>query len=71
MNDLIKCFLIGPTGCGKSTLLDILADRKDSHGLSGSVFVSGQIRPTYFKYVIGYVIQDGRKCLIFFLFIFV
>jgi ABC-type multidrug transport system ATPase subunit len=53
--------LIGPTGCGKSTLLDILADRKASHGLSGNVFVSGQPRPIYFKYVIGYVIQDGRN----------
>jgi len=57
--------LIGPTGCGKSTLLDILADRKDSRGLSGSVFVSGQPRPSYFKYIIGYVIQDGRNHLFF------
>jgi len=57
--------LIGPTGCGKSTLLDILADRKDSRGLSGSVLVSGQPRPTYFKYVIGYVIQDGKNYLLF------
>ena len=54
-------FSIGPTGCGKSTLLDILADRKDSRGLSGSVFVSGQTRPSYFKYVIGYVVQNGRE----------
>jgi ATP-binding cassette subfamily G (WHITE) protein 2 len=51
--------LLGPTGCGKSTLLDILADRKENRGLSGNVFVSGQVRPSYFKYVIGYVIQDG------------
>ncbi|CAF4264864.1 unnamed protein product, partial [Rotaria sordida] len=50
--------ILGPTGCGKSTLLDILADRKDSHGLSGNVLVSGQPRPSYFKYIIGYVIQD-------------
>jgi ATP-binding cassette subfamily G (WHITE) protein 2 len=57
--------LLGPTGCGKSTLLDILADRKDNHGLSGRVFVSGQPRPTYFKYFIGYVIQDGREILFF------
>ncbi|CAF1236409.1 unnamed protein product [Adineta steineri] len=50
--------ILGPTGCGKSTLLDILADRKDNRGLSGTVLVSGQPRPSYFKYVIGYVIQD-------------
>jgi ATP-binding cassette subfamily G (WHITE) protein 2 len=50
---------IGPTGCGKSTLLDILADRKDSRGLTGNVFVSGRPRPAYFKYTVGYVIQDG------------
>ncbi|CAF3299285.1 unnamed protein product [Rotaria socialis] len=50
--------LLGPTGCGKSTLLDILADRKGSRGLSGNVLVSGQPRPSYFKYIIGYVTQD-------------
>ncbi|CAF0761647.1 unnamed protein product [Rotaria sp. Silwood1] len=50
--------ILGPTGCGKSTLLDILADRKDNHGLTGTVLVSGQTRPSYFKYIIGYVIQD-------------
>ncbi|CAF4354088.1 unnamed protein product, partial [Adineta steineri] len=32
--------------------------RKDNRGLSGTVLVSGQARPSYFKYVIGYVIQD-------------
>jgi ATP-binding cassette subfamily G (WHITE) protein 2 len=57
--------LIGPTGCGKSTLLDILADRKDSRGLSGGVLISGRPRPSYFKYVIGYVIQDGNNYLLF------
>ncbi|UJR24825.1 hypothetical protein I4U23_006199 [Adineta vaga] len=50
--------ILGPTGCGKSTLLDILADRKDKYGLSGTILVSGQSRPSYFKYAIGYVIQD-------------
>ncbi|CAF1548836.1 unnamed protein product [Adineta ricciae] len=50
--------ILGPTGCGKSTLLDILADRKDRRGLSGTVLLSGQPRPSYFKYAIGYVTQD-------------
>ena len=47
-NIIFIYLLIGPTGCGKSTLLDILADRKDNHGLSGNVFVSGQPRPSLF-----------------------
>ncbi|CAF2615040.1 unnamed protein product [Rotaria sp. Silwood2] len=50
--------ILGPTGCGKSTLLDILADRKDSHGLTGDVLLSGRSRPAYYKYTVGYVIQD-------------
>ena len=53
----------GPSGCGKSTLLDILADRKDTRGLTGNVLVSGRSRPSYFKYMVGYVIQDGRRNL--------
>ncbi len=74
-NVFLFIYLLGPTGCGKSTLLDILADRKDNRGLSGNVFVSGQPRPTYFKYIVGYVIQDGIgilyfliKCFCFFFF---
>lgn len=54
-------FFQGPTGCGKSTLLDILADRKSHEGLSGNVYVCGQTRPNNFKYVIGYVIQEGKS----------
>jgi ATP-binding cassette subfamily G (WHITE) protein 2 len=53
--------LIGPTGSGKTTLLDILADRKDSRGLTGNVFVSGKARPTCFKYTVGYVVQNGIR----------
>lgn len=57
-------FLLGPTGCGKSTLLDILADRKDHQGLSGNIYVSGHIRPKYFRHMIGYVIQDGKEIIL-------
>ena len=50
--------ILGPTGCGKSSLLDVLADRKDPHGLSGQVFVDGYSPPPSFKYIVGYVVQD-------------
>ncbi|CAF4359967.1 unnamed protein product, partial [Rotaria sp. Silwood2] len=46
------------TGSGKTSLLDILADRKDRHGLSGDVLINGQARPENFKYQVGYVVQD-------------
>ncbi|CAF1254458.1 unnamed protein product [Rotaria magnacalcarata] len=50
--------LMGSTGCGKSSLLDILAHRKDRHGLSGQIFVDGSPAPSSFKYMVGYVVQD-------------
>ncbi|CAF1473262.1 unnamed protein product [Adineta steineri] len=50
--------IMGPTGCGKSSLLDVLADRKDPHGLSGQIFVDGCPPPPSFKYIVGYVVQD-------------
>lgn len=49
---------LGPTGCGKSSLLDILADRKDHHGLEGDVLVDGHPLPSSYKYLVGYVVQD-------------
>jgi hypothetical protein len=51
----------GPSGCGKSSLLDILADRKDTKGLTGRVLVSGKPRSKNFKYSIGYVVQEGKE----------
>ena len=51
-------YIEGPTGCGKSSLLDILAARKDLHGLSGRVLVDGMPLPASFKYMVGYVVQD-------------
>ena len=39
-------------------MLDILADRKDRHGLSGQVLINGLSPPSSFKYMVGYVVQD-------------
>ncbi|CAF4435094.1 unnamed protein product [Rotaria sp. Silwood2] len=50
--------IMGPTGCGKSSLLDILAYRKDNHGVSGQVFIDGYPPPSSYKYIVGYVVQD-------------
>ena len=48
----------GPTGCGKSSLLDILADRKNSQGLTGRILLDGMPRDPSFKYNVGYVVQE-------------
>lgn len=48
----------GPSGCGKSSLLDVLADRKDPYGLSGTVLVRGVPRDSSYRYTVGYVVQD-------------
>lgn len=53
---------LGPTGCGKSSLLDVLADRKDPHGLSGQVFIDGKSPPPSYKYIVGYVVQQDIVC---------
>ncbi|XP_006143313.1 ATP-binding cassette sub-family G member 2 [Tupaia chinensis] len=50
--------ILGPTGGGKSSLLDVLAARKDPHGLSGDVLINGAPRPSNFKCNSGYVVQD-------------
>ncbi|XP_003414134.1 broad substrate specificity ATP-binding cassette transporter ABCG2 isoform X1 [Loxodonta africana] len=50
--------ILGPTGGGKSSLLDVLAERKDPHGLSGDVLINGAPRPANFKCNSGYVVQD-------------
>jgi ATP-binding cassette subfamily G (WHITE) protein 2 len=51
--------ILGPTGSGKSSLLDILANRKDHHGLEGQVFLDGKIQTEDYKYRVGYVVQDN------------
>jgi len=50
--------IMGPTGSGKTTLLDILADRKDKSGLSGTVLINGRRKPPNYKCAVGYVVQD-------------
>ncbi|XP_053317585.1 broad substrate specificity ATP-binding cassette transporter ABCG2 isoform X2 [Spea bombifrons] len=50
--------ILGPTGSGKSSLLDVLAARKDPHGLSGEVLIDGKPQPANFKCTSGYVVQD-------------
>ncbi|NXH68814.1 ABCG2 protein, partial [Hydrobates tethys] len=50
--------ILGPTGSGKSSLLDILATRKDPHGLSGDILINGAPQPANFKCTSGYVVQD-------------
>ncbi|XP_048364709.1 broad substrate specificity ATP-binding cassette transporter ABCG2-like [Sphaerodactylus townsendi] len=50
--------ILGPTGSGKSSLLDILATRKDPHGLTGEILINGFPQPPQFKCMSGYVVQD-------------
>ncbi|KAM6177484.1 broad substrate specificity ATP-binding cassette transporter ABCG2-like [Erethizon dorsatum] len=50
--------IMGPAGAGKSVLLDVLAARKDPHGLSGDVLINGAPHPADFKCHSGYVAQD-------------
>lgn len=38
-------------------LLDILAARKDPHGLSGNILINGAPQPANFKCTSGYVVQ--------------
>ncbi|XP_004848110.1 ATP-binding cassette sub-family G member 2 [Heterocephalus glaber] len=50
--------IMGPTGGGKSVLLNVLAGRKDRHGISGDVLINGAPPPADFKHKSGYVVQD-------------
>ncbi|XP_020020687.1 broad substrate specificity ATP-binding cassette transporter ABCG2 isoform X2 [Castor canadensis] len=50
--------IMGPPGGGKSLLLDVLAARKDPHGLSGDVLINGAPRPANFRSISGYVLQE-------------
>ncbi|XP_071951918.1 broad substrate specificity ATP-binding cassette transporter ABCG2-like isoform X2 [Antedon mediterranea] len=50
--------ILGPSGSGKTSLLDVLAARKETRGLEGTVLIDGNIQPSNFKLVSGYVVQD-------------
>ncbi|KAF5897265.1 ATP-binding cassette sub-family G member 2-like, partial [Clarias magur] len=50
--------ILGATGSGKSSFLDVLAARKDPHGLTGEVLIDGAPQPPNFKCLSGYVVQD-------------
>jgi len=50
---------MGASGGGKTSLLDVLADRKDAAGVSGTVLVNGKPRDkATFMHQSGYVVQD-------------
>lgn len=49
--------LMGSSGAGKTTLLDVLAQRKTSGSIHGSVLVDGRPLPVSFQRSAGYVEQ--------------
>ena len=50
--------IMGASGGGKTSLLDVLADRKDAAGVSGTVLVNGKPRDkATFMHQSGYVVQ--------------
>jgi ABC-type multidrug transport system fused ATPase/permease subunit len=50
--------IMGASGGGKTSLLDVLADRKDSSSVTGSVLVNGKPRvKSVFMHQSGYVVQ--------------
>jgi ATP-binding cassette, subfamily G (WHITE), member 2 len=50
--------LVGPSGAGKTTLLDMLAGRKTTGRLAGSVFMNGHPVDRAFKRLSAYVAQE-------------
>ncbi|XP_013371603.1 PREDICTED: ATP-binding cassette sub-family G member 2-like isoform X4 [Chinchilla lanigera] len=49
--------ILGPPRAGKSLLLNVLAARKNPHGLSGDILINGEPYPANFKCYSGYVAQ--------------
>ncbi|XP_041498015.1 ATP-binding cassette sub-family G member 3-like [Microtus oregoni] len=50
--------IMGPQDGSRSLLLDVLAARKDPHGLSGDILINGKPRPANFTCTSGYVPQN-------------
>ncbi|XP_023676244.2 broad substrate specificity ATP-binding cassette transporter ABCG2-like [Paramormyrops kingsleyae] len=51
--------IMGPTGSGKTSLLDVIAGRKDPHGLrSGQVLVDSKVVTSDLRLSSAYVVQD-------------
>ncbi|CAO2639107.1 ATP-binding cassette sub-family G member 3, partial [Lemmus lemmus] len=50
--------IMGPQDESRSLLLDVLAARKDPHGLSGDILINGNPRPANFTCTSGYVPQN-------------
>eukprot|EP01135_Chromosphaera_perkinsii_P002144 Nk52_evm78s217 gene=Nk52_evmTU78s217 len=49
--------LMGPSGAGKSTLLDVIAGRKNTGNITGTIKYDGQDAPRNFKQITSYVQQ--------------
>ncbi|EGG18935.1 ABC transporter G family protein [Cavenderia fasciculata] len=50
--------VFGPSGSGKTTLLDILANRKESGAVQGSVLINGNPFDDEYKRLCSYVVQE-------------
>eukprot|EP01133_Synstelium_polycarpum_P002645 gene2645-3050_t len=50
--------LLGPSGSGKTTLLDILANRKETGEISGTVLINGNPFGNEYKRLCSYVVQE-------------
>ena len=50
--------IMGPSGSGKTTFLDALAGRIKAAGLTGEILVNGKKKPSNFKGLSSYVMQD-------------
>ena len=56
--------IMGASGGGKTSLLDVLADRKDSSAVTGSVLVNGKPRvKSVFMHQSGYVVQVWKNSM--------
>lgn len=52
--------IVGPSGAGKTTFIDILAGRKNTGVVSGTISINGRPRDKSFKRISGYVLQDDK-----------